>query len=462
MNEIALRDHTPVRDPACQVLCREIQDRIDAGSCRLVDLLDEDARDDPSLSIFQAHRDGTLWTRQYVGFLEYRDTRIIISSRFDRTRHFYLRRLLENFLGEALLALDGLTGALNQGFFDQLLTASFALQVQRAWTKGPLRAYRSFPRNDSHVRGVIDVPRHIRENLGLHNGRAAYRTRAYSLDNPWNVLLLQAAAAARKRNPALIRRLEGRLPEFRAALGSLALEVPGWERPQAGQVLDRTRRRIENPVFREWEPARRTARALLARMASDPFADSGTAAVTGVFLNMDRLWELLLEDALFRGAADGDIAQNSFTALGGQMGMIIKPDFYFPSCRTVLDAKNRPAWGETFTLTKRFPTDKAEQRRQRRVRSAVRDDAYQVLTYMLALDCSAGGVVFPMSMSGQSVPAPARSYVRDGRTFWRIPVGIPEAEDYGTFCRVLREQFDALRRSDPVRELLRPDGPLGR
>ena len=42
MNEIALRDHTPVRDPACQVLCREIQDRIDAGSCRLVDLLDED------------------------------------------------------------------------------------------------------------------------------------------------------------------------------------------------------------------------------------------------------------------------------------------------------------------------------------------------------------------------------------------------------------------------------------
>lgn len=488
MNGI-LYDYSPIKKQY-QAVCRKIQEQIDAGNCRLTDLLDfREQKSRPSLEVFQ-EKGGTLWTQQYVGLFEYREQneetgehvkqRIVIGSRFDQAQKpFFLCRLLESFLGESVLTLEDAGGGAQSDFFDQLLTARLAVQIQRAWVKGGFRAYRSFPHNDSHIRGRPDIPRHIRENPD--NGRMAYWTRSYSLDHPGNVLFLQACAAARKRQPELFRRLERRLPEFRAALTVLGQSVPGWEGEQRRRVLEQTRQRISNPIYREWEPARRIARAVLSRMGADPLnAEEGAPAVTGVFLNIDQLWERLLQEHLFRGAADEAFAQQSSRLLGGQMDMGIRPDFFFPSKRMVLDAKNRPDWGCTLTLTKQ-PKDGAwqdpqERKRQKAIRSAVREDIHQVLTYMLLLHCQDGGVIFPipaecrepvtrkcryllsrgcMRLDPQRPIGPYWSSVgQGGLRFWRIAVRIPDAEDYPTFHQKLDQEFSRLRRSDPVRKLL--------
>lgn len=448
-----LYDHSPVK--GCEALCRDIQKRICDGNCRIVDLLDEKERTGERPEVFR-EEGGELRTGQYVGLFEYEGNQVTIASRFDREnpKPFFLWYLIENFLGESIISLENLGSACQKSLFDELLAVRLAVQVQQAWRKGGLRAYQSFRRNDSRVSGVIDVARHIRENLELENGRMAYRMQIYSLNNQWNVLFLQASAAARQRFPDLMRRLERRLPEYSAALRTLTQAVPGWEESKLRQVLDRTERTITNPVYRDWEGVRRAARSVLRRMGVKP-GESGSSSVTGVFLDIDRLWERLLEKKLFCGAKL-PYSQQPRLVLNGHM--VIRPDFYFPSGKTVLDAKNRSVWEDTLAPVDRAVMENVPGRGKKGSPegkwsemvdppNAVRDNVYQVLSYMLVLDCFRGGVVFPTHICHDPVCDPIGPRDLD---FWRIPVCIPRAEKYCDFQELFGKEFLRLRSQDPV------------
>lgn len=470
-----LYDHSPVGKR--EGLCKNIQKRIDDGSYSLINLLDEkEQKDSTKPKVFDnvfVKKEGkeTLEyrTQKYIGLLEYEGEQIIITSRFDKVdkenpRPFFLWYLIENFLGKkSMISLESAGGTCQNNLFDVLLIVRLIIQLQHAYKKGGLRAYNRFNRNDSKVSGTIDVARHIRENLDLENGRMAYRIQAYSLDNPWNILFLQACAAARKRFPDLMRRLERRFPEFSAALQTLAQAVPGWEEANPSQILGRTKWSITNPIYRDWESVRIAARAVLRRMGIKP-DKSGAHIVTGVLLDINRLWERLLEDKLFFGAKE-PFSQRPKTVLNGHVE--IKPDFYFKDQKTVLDAKNRPVWEKTLPDEKKGSPDYhkkgspekwseiLEQLEERP--DAVRDNIYQILSYMLTLDCSQGGVVFPANNHCKSVcdPVPVSDPIGPPGQFWRIPVRIPQAkETYKEFRDELNEEFVRLRGQRPVDRLI--------
>ncbi|MCI8401859.1 MAG: hypothetical protein HFI38_07190 [Lachnospiraceae bacterium] len=453
---LVLYDHSPVE--SCQALCQGIQERIFDGSCHIVDLLGEN--ENPGTPEIFWQKDGIWRTRQYIGLFEYQGRQVTITSRFDRTnpQPFFLWYLIENYLGEAVISLEDIGSTLQENFFDKFLALRLTVTLQQAWKKGGLRAYQSFCRNDSKLSGVIDVARHIRENLDLDNGRMAYRTQSYSLNNHWNVLFLQADASARRRFPDLMRRLERRLPEYSAALRTLAQAAPGWEDARLSRILDHTKKNIINPIYRDWEPVRHAARALLRRVGVSP-ARSGDFAATGVFLDIDRLWERLLEDKLFCEAKKPFTQQSRFV-LNGHMQM--RPDFYFPSRHTVLDAKNRPAWERTLPASGqpvrtdgpgRLKKGSPEGKWSDLLLSPddVRDNVYQVLSYMLALGCSQGGVIFPSRTSHEPVCDPVGP---PGLDFWRIPVRIPQAEQYRHFQDLLEKEFLHLRSRAPVRQIV--------
>ncbi len=452
-----LYDHGPVG--SLEALCRDIQNQIDNGNCRMVDLLDVREKAEQKPKIFQ--KENGVWkSGQYIGLLEYEGKRVTITSRFDERnpQPFFLWYLMENFLGESMISLESISGTYEKSFFDQLLAVRMAVRIQQAFKKGGLRAYQSFCRNDTKISGVMDIPRHIRENLDLDNSRMAYRTQAYSLHNHWNILFLQADALACRRFPDLMRRLKRRLPEYSAALRTLSQAAPSWEEARLSQVLSRTEQRLSNPIYRDCEPVRQAARAILRRLGTD-LGKGGTSAVTGVFLDMDRLWERLLEDMLFSGA-EKPFSQQSRLVLNGHM--LIRPDFYFPNPRMVLDAKNRPVWEMTLPSDSEMARESApghfkagspEGKWSERTEppDAIRDNVYQVLSYMLALNCSQGGIVFPSHNRHSPVRDPIGPL---GLYFWRIPVCIPQAEKYQDFRNLLEKEFLRLRRQAPVCGLL--------
>lgn len=443
MTAVRLSDHSPV--DRCPELCREMQERIDRQECRLVDLLEEGDRPRTSPEIFRL-RGKQVFTREYAGLFEYRGSRVVIGSRFDGERAYFLWYLLSLFLGESILSEEDVGARDGEELFDALLAAKLALEVQRAWRKGGLRAYRRVPHNDAHLRGQLDIPRHIRENQGRNNGRAAYWTRPYTMDNDWNALVLQARAALRRRHPQLLHKLERKLPGFQTALEVLGQETPGWA--GAGQVLSRTSRPISNPVFRCWEPVRRTARAVLRRMGADLRGTGEDRVVTGIFVDIDRLWERLLEEKLFAGAP-APFAQQYRDLFPKRMA--ICPDFYVPG--VVLDAKNRRAWEKTLSAPGWWSGVLSKEELH-----GAEANVYQVLAYMLALNCETGGVIFPASGKLAPVQPLPHSIGGSGRQFWRVPVYIPRADSYPQFRQQMDAQLAGLRALPPIRQAVEGSG----
>lgn len=379
----------------------------------------------------------TIQIQGYVGSLVFQGRTVAINSRFDGDGCLFLRYLQENIWDVSSLVKpvpEGPADLEQDGVYPLWLVCQLAVQLQAAWKKGVFRTYRTFSHFDSRIRGQIDILRHIRLTMGLDSGRAAYQTREYSPDNPYNRLILCAVDAAQRRYPQMMRRLFQQLPEYKAVVQLLRQLVPGSEQDQPRILLERTQHKITHPVYRSYEAVRLTARAVLRQMGRGLH---GRERTVGILLNMDQMWEKFLARTLFQTSPEM-YPQQSNDILNGHM--TIRPDFYFPSLQVVLDAKNRPAWGDTLGENK--------------WNEYVRDDVYQILSYMLALGCHDGGVIFPIR----------RSHLKDPKTdfllpssfqvphkasswkFWSIPFVIwDNSENYEEFQDAIRKQADKIR-----------------
>jgi 5-methylcytosine-specific restriction endonuclease McrBC regulatory subunit McrC len=69
----------------------------------------------------------------------------------------------------------------NDSLFDFVLFL-FPYFLNRALAQGIYREYRTFRRNDAHLKGVLDVNRHIRTNI-YQTGNIAYNSREHTTDN---------------------------------------------------------------------------------------------------------------------------------------------------------------------------------------------------------------------------------------------------------------------------------------
>ena len=142
-----LYDHSPVGN--CETLCRDIQERIDCGDCRIVDLLGEEDHTRQKPEIFRDGEKG--WsTGPYIGLFQYGDgsggpsgQQVVIASRFDREnpQPFFLWYLIESFLGESMISLESMGSTWGKSFFDELLAVRLAVLMQQAFRKEIGRAH---------------------------------------------------------------------------------------------------------------------------------------------------------------------------------------------------------------------------------------------------------------------------------------------------------------------------------
>lgn len=441
MGQTVLADNSKIKDKTLAKLCWTLQEQIagqNHGSpVSLVDLLDQgDRREDGPPEIFRKDAEGCIWTGNLAGVFEYhhdqQTERILIGSRFDPKggAGFFLRAMLETCWDIPMSFLEEFRGSKTDAPYDFLLALRLACQLERAWKRGQLRAYRSRPMYDSRVRGRLDLPRQIRRSMGLSDGRMAYVLRDYSVDQDCVRLFAQALLEMEKRHPDFMGRVQQERPPFRLARRELLQQVSIWERMDRHTLLACTKKRIVNPIYREYEALRVISRAVLRRMGGyQPQETDGAPFVSGVFLDISRLWEMYLEKKVFpQMPPEMPSCQESVSILGNALKII--PDFYWKGRGIVLDAKYRPVWGEA-EKREAWPEE-------------VRDDVYQVLSYMLALGCAHGGAVFPVR--GQS-REPRPSHAGPGsvpRKFWTIGFAVPAGDAYGSFLAGMDQEAGLL------------------
>ena len=119
-------------------------------------------------------------TNNIMGFIGVGDLQIKIKSRFDLGRDdFLLHYMLQRVLSFNLFDLSHNNE--QEDVFDFIMFM-FPYFLKSALRQGVYREYQNYQHNDAHVKGTIDISRHIVRNVPFV-GNIAYFTREYSQDN---------------------------------------------------------------------------------------------------------------------------------------------------------------------------------------------------------------------------------------------------------------------------------------
>ena len=118
--------------------------------------------------------EGKLCTKNIMGFIGYRDTKVRIHSRFAQgVDDYFLHYMLQKVF--AINLFDLKYNSDEESIFDFLIYL-FPAFLKRAMQQGLYKEYQNREYNDANIRGRIDVPRHIRMNIPFA-GKVAYSTR---------------------------------------------------------------------------------------------------------------------------------------------------------------------------------------------------------------------------------------------------------------------------------------------
>ena len=128
-----------------------------------------------------------LETGNIAGFISINGLSLAIHSRFsqDDNEDFFLHYMLEKELGVNIVNLQH---SISDGATFDFLMYLFPKFLNEALAQGLYKEYRKNEYNDSNLKGVIDMNRHVRLNMPFH-GKIAYSTREFSYDNPVTELI---------------------------------------------------------------------------------------------------------------------------------------------------------------------------------------------------------------------------------------------------------------------------------
>ena len=429
--------------------CLTLQGRMKGASYRDIHLVNsyEEAKAPTLVSLYQ----GSWYTQDYVGVIRFDVERKVeektetvpvvvnIHSRFDMDhRSQFLMYVFEKAFSARGRIYEDMDIEGRQEFsWDYLLLLIFLRQLHDAMKKGMFRQYREYEYNNSNVRGRIDVARHIRENLMLSNGKIAYTTREYTVDNIVNILILKAYDCLDKKYHSVLRELTARDETVKKGIQLLRTEIESWKDISNQQVLKATGKKIVQSVYRNYEPLRRTAIAILRRLGINNFVN-GAQSTSGLLINMPGLWEQFLYKEVFSKLTGetGNYEQKSYPILGGAREL--KPDFLLEKQRIVFDAKYKKHWGEAVYSGGTWKD--------------AREDVFQIITYMHVFDCAYGGAIFPIEeMAGLNLTEVERPIVLEAKRcpdswFVRLPYVIPAEEDFVVFRQKLDENAKTIVR----------------
>lgn len=137
-------------------------------------------------SIFSL-QDGVLTTRNMMGFVGRNETQLTISSRFSKEEKndYFLHYMLQRVFSINIFKFDQTPE--KENIWDFLLYL-FPFFLKKAYSQGIYKTYLRNRYNDSHLKGSLDVNRHLRLNIPFC-GRVAYSVREYSYDNPVTQLI---------------------------------------------------------------------------------------------------------------------------------------------------------------------------------------------------------------------------------------------------------------------------------
>lgn len=352
-----------------------------------------------------------LETGNVAGFIGINGLYVSIHSRFSRNvnEDFFLHYMLQKVLNINVVSLQH--GVNNEQVFDFLLYL-FPKLLNDALAQGLYKEYQRNEYNDTNIRGVIDINRHIKRNMPF-NGRIAYRTREFSHDN--NVTELIRHTIEYICTTKLGKELMEINAEIRSNVAQILAATTRYKRQDREKVIKNNLKIASHPFYTRYAPLQKLCLRIL-RHEKIKYGQNENK-IHGILFDVSYLWEEYLATILTRqGFKHPDnrkgIGRIHLTNTNKFPRYL---DFYREHDSIIIDAKY-----------------KAETEK--------RDDIHQIITYMYRLKGKYGILIHPTCQEhtikrysllgyGENNDAELHTYL------FKIP---QDANDYNNFITKIR------------------------
>ena len=352
-------------------------------------------------------------TGNVMGFIGVGNLQIKIKSRFDTGRDDYLLHyMLQKVLSFNLFDLSH-----NNEQEDALdfIMVMFPYFLKAALRQGLYREYQTFKRNDSNMRGTIDIGRHVARNVPFV-GNVAYSTREYSHDNAMTELIRHTIEFMKAKSYG--RSVLNIDRETIENVETIIEHTPTYNKNERSSVISKNLRIKAHPYYTEYRPLHTLCLQIL-RMEEVKYGDNDDE-ICGILFDGAWLWEEYVNTIL---QEIGFIHPQNKLRKGGiclfdDHSGVRYPDFYKKDM--VLDAKY-----------KRLGS-------YEKVSKVDEDDIHQVMAYMTTLHVNKGGFIAPLECKQTKIPTSRLKDSTSTLSIYGIEIS-KTASSYTDFCAKMKE-----------------------
>lgn len=323
---------------------------------------------DKSKTIFNIYNDKIL-TNNLMGFIGYNDTQIKITSRFATDKNdYFLHYMLQKVL---CLNIFDLQHSTNKDDSFDFLIYMFLDLFQKAIRQGIFKSYQNREYNDANVRGVIDINRHIKNNIPF-NGKIAYNTREYSYDNNITQLIRHTIEYIDAKSKGILNIAK---EEVKNSISQIIEATSRYDKNKRQSIINKNLKKLNHPYFYEYEPLRKICVQILRHEEIKYGREEDK--IYGILFDGAYLWEeyiyTILKDLNFKHPrnkekTDGiNLLNNKWT---------VYPDFYNYDKKIVLDTKYK-------MLNKNNEEIDGS-------------DKHQIISYVYTLGAKIGAFIYPI------------------------------------------------------------------
>ena len=348
-------------------------------------------------------------TGNVIGFLGCNQERLTISSRFsDKYNDCFLHYLLQKVLNINLTSLD--VGLSPEDKLYQLLVYLFPKYLQAAIRKGLYKEYHRFSHNDSNVKGVIDVRKHLKKNLPF-TGNIAYTTREFTYDNPLMQLIRHTIEYIKTQ-----KSFGALLDSNRETIAEVTRVTSAYKLADRAKFIRINKTKpLRHAYFREYRKLQELCLMILNREKNG--LGYQEQKIHGIIFDVSWLWEEYVYTLLPKGFLHPRNKEKKGGILVFSDGKRkVYPDFYDRERKIVLDAKYK----------KLEDTEKGINR----------EDLFQLISYSYILEAEKAGLIFPSIE--RSVNSEIGEVAGYGVLLKKWSIQIPQnASSYSAFCKMM-------------------------
>ena len=401
----------PIADKTIGQLCRENENLLIFPYC--IDDSDDRIGESSVLSIINTDNSDRvkISTGNIMGFIGIGNLQVKIQSRFDEGHDDYLLHyMLQKVLSFNLFDLSHNNE--QEDVFDFVMFM-FPYFLKKAFRQGIYREYQNHKYNNSNVKGIIDLGRHIAHNVPFV-GNVAYSTREYCQDNTMTELIRHTIEFMKKKKygKAVLDIDKETIDNVKQIIE----QTPTYNENERNSIISKNLRMKCHPFYTEYSPLRSLCLQIL-RMEELKYGENDDE-VCGILFDGAWLWEEYVNTILQKY---GFVHPENKRSKGGiylfeDKSGVRYPDFY--NKEIVLDAKYKRL-GSYEDVAK-----------------VGRDDIHQVITYVNALNAKRGGFVSPLENKQEIIPTKHIKGTDSSLSIFGIEI-CKSAASYADFCEAM-------------------------